>query len=280
MIGAGRLVERAAIARGSRAGRPAGRRRAVSAAAARRVTPPPPSAGGPQRSRGGRTTRRRSRRPGHRAARASPASAPGVRRLPDRSAARAAGRCPAGLTRHIIRPDEAAGGAGRSRTFLLRRAAGTPPRSTRDILDSGTNGQDDDVPRPAHADAEIDADAAGVAADARRPWRAAAGAPHPGHPARGASAPPDPRPGTGHASARPAPPGPIPATPPRDPHPAAGGVPSRVYAGPKTAPAGHARRPLQSPSGRSPPPSIPHPASSSRHAFCEHSLAIQCPRTL
>ena len=103
---AGRLVERAAIARGSRAGRPAGRRRAVSAAAARRVTPPPPSAGGPQRSRGGRTTRRRSRRPGHRAARASPASAPGVRRLPDRSAARAAGRCPAGLTRHIIRPDE------------------------------------------------------------------------------------------------------------------------------------------------------------------------------
>ena len=39
-------------------------------------------------------------------------------------------------------------------------------------------------------------------------------------------------------------------------------------------------RSLQSPSGRSPPPSIPHPASSSRHSFCENSLAIKCPRKL
>ena len=57
-------------------------------------------------SRGGRTPRRRSRLPGHRAARARTVSAHWVRRLPDRSAARAAGRCPAGLTRHIIRPEE------------------------------------------------------------------------------------------------------------------------------------------------------------------------------
>ena len=103
---AGRLVARAAISSGSRSGSPAGRRLAVSASASRRVTPTPPSAGCTQRSRGGRTTRRRSRLPGHRAARASPASAHWVRRLPDRSAARAAGRCTAGLTRHIIQPEE------------------------------------------------------------------------------------------------------------------------------------------------------------------------------
>ena len=121
---AGRLVARAAIASGSRSGSPAGRRLAVSASAARRVTPTPPSAGGTQRPRGGRTTRRRSRLPGHRAARASPASAPWVRRLPDRSAARAAGRCPAGLTRHIIRPDE--GGWGGWPIEDLPTAPATP----------------------------------------------------------------------------------------------------------------------------------------------------------
>ena len=89
---AGRLVERAAISRGSRAGRPAGRRLAVSASAARRVTPTPPAAGGPQRSRGGRTTRRRSRLPGHRAARASPASAPRIRLISVRTRRRSRGR--------------------------------------------------------------------------------------------------------------------------------------------------------------------------------------------
>ena len=129
----GRLVARAARARGSRAGRPAGRRLAVSAAAARRVPPTPPSAGGPPRSRGGRPPRRRSRRPGHRAARARTASAPWVRHLPDRSAARAAGRCPAGLTRHSSRPDaggwgggptRAAGGAGRRGRLGGRADAG------------------------------------------------------------------------------------------------------------------------------------------------------------
>ena len=92
VIGAGRLVERAAISRGSRAGRPAGRRLAVSASAARRVTPTPPAAGGPQRSRGGRTTRRRSRLPGHRAARASPASAPRIRLISVRTRRRSRGR--------------------------------------------------------------------------------------------------------------------------------------------------------------------------------------------
>ena len=50
--------------------------------------------------------------------------------------------------------------------------------------------------------------------------------------------------------------------------------------GRKPPPSGHARRPLQSPSGRSPPPAIPQPASSSRHASCENSLAIKCPRKL
>ena len=103
---AGRLVERAAISSGSRSGSPAGRRLAVSASASRRVTPTPPSAGCTQRSRGGMTTRRRSLLPGHRAARASTASAHWVRLLPDSSAARAAGRCTAGLTRNIIRPEE------------------------------------------------------------------------------------------------------------------------------------------------------------------------------
>ncbi len=87
-------------------------------------TTTPPSAGGPQRSRGGRTTRRRSRLPGHRAARASPASAHWVRRLLDRSAARAAGRCPAGLTRHIIRPEE--GGWGGWPIEGLPAAPATP----------------------------------------------------------------------------------------------------------------------------------------------------------
>ena len=90
---AGRLVERAAISSGSRSGSPAGRRLAVSASASRRVTPTPPSAGCTQRSRGGMTPRRRSLLPGHRAARASTASAHWVRLLPDSSAARAAGRC-------------------------------------------------------------------------------------------------------------------------------------------------------------------------------------------
>ena len=113
-----------AYARGSRSGRPAGRRLAISASASRRVPPTPPSAWGPPRSRGGRPPRRRSRRPGHRAARARTASAHWVRRWPDSSAARAAGRCPAGLTRHIIRPDE--GGWGGWPIEGLPAAPATP----------------------------------------------------------------------------------------------------------------------------------------------------------
>ena len=53
----------------------------------------------------------------------------------------------------------------------LSRASRTPPRSTLDILDSGTNGKDEDdddyFQRQAQADAEIDAYYAGLAADAR-----------------------------------------------------------------------------------------------------------------
>ena len=83
----------------------------------------------------------------------------------------------------------------------------------------------------------------------------------------------------GRATARPAPPCcPTPATPTRDPHPAGGGAPSRVYAGPNTAPSGHARRPLPSPSGLPPPPPNSDRASSSRHSSCENFLAIKCPR--
>ena len=57
-------------------------------------------------------------------------------------------------------------------------------------------------------------------------------------------------------------------------------APSRVYAGPKSAPSGHTRRPLRSPAGIPPPPPNPDRASSSRHSSCENSLAIKCPRTL
>ena len=53
----------------------------------------------------------------------------------------------------------------------LIRASGTPPRSTLDILDSGTNGKDENADdyfqRQAQADAEIDAYYAGLASDAR-----------------------------------------------------------------------------------------------------------------
>ena len=61
--------------------------------------------------------------------RASPASAPWVRRLPDRSAARAAGRCPAGLTRHSIRPDRGPScGTGDPCHAVLRIRSAAGPR--------------------------------------------------------------------------------------------------------------------------------------------------------
>ena len=90
----------------------------------------------------------------------------------------------------------------------------------------------------------------GLHEHARQPWRVAAGAPHPGHPARSQELV---TPLRGPRRRDP----PIPATPTRDLRPAAGGVPSRVYAGPKTAPSGHARWPLRAPAGRPPPLSIP-----------------------
>ena len=56
-----------------------------------------------------------------------------------------------------------------------------------------------------------------------------------------------------------------------DPPRATDAAPPHACARPRTDPHGRARRPR-----RSPP--IPQRASSSRHASCEHSLAIKCPR--
>ena len=71
---------------------------------------------------------------------------------------------------------------------------------------------------------------------------------------------------------------PPPATPTRDPPRATAAAPPRASAPLTSGRHGRARRRLRSPSGLPPPPPIPDLVSPSRHASCEYSLAIKCPR--